>query len=158
MRTLLLAAVWYGGSFALLAPPVANQAVAAASIPGPRDQPFAGEIHLDVDASDVDRRIVHVKETISGLSADTVLLYPKWLPGTHAPEGPIDRVAGLTMASGGKTRLMDPGRGERLRLSASSAGGHEFARAALRLPLADQRQGRRRANDPGVARYSSGMT
>ena len=103
MRTLLLAAVWYGGSFALLAPPVANQAVAAASIPAPRDQPFAGEIHLDVDASDVDRRIVHVKETISGLSADTVLLYPKWLPGTHAPEGPIDRVAGLTMTSGGKT-------------------------------------------------------
>ena len=103
MRTLLLAAVWYGGSFALLAPSVANQAVAAASIPAPRDQPFVGEIHLDVDASDVDRRIVHVKETISGLSADTVLLYPKWLPGTHAPEGPIDRVAGLTMTSGGKT-------------------------------------------------------
>ena len=103
MRTLLLAAVWYGGSFALLAPSVANQAVAAASIPAPRDQPFVGEIHLDVDASDVDRRIVHVKETISGLSAETVLLYPKWLPGTHAPEGPIDRVAGLTMTSGGKT-------------------------------------------------------
>jgi len=103
MRTLFLAAAWCGGSFALFAAPAADRALAAASIPAPRDQPFAGEIRLDVDASDVDRRIVHVKETISGLSADSVLLYPKWLPGTHAPEGPIDRVAGLTMTAGAKT-------------------------------------------------------
>src|SRR5271167_1752938 len=103
MRTLFLAAAWCGGSFALFAAPAANRALAAASIPAPRDQPFAGEIRLDVDASDVDRRIVHVKETISGLSADSVLLYPKWLPGTHAPEGPIDRVAGLTMTAAAKT-------------------------------------------------------
>ena len=103
MRTLLLAAAWCGGTFALFAAPAANQVLAAASIPAPRDQPFAGEIRLEVDASDVDRRIVHVKETISGLAADSVLLYPKWLPGTHAPEGPIERLAGLTMTSGGKT-------------------------------------------------------
>jgi predicted metalloprotease with PDZ domain len=100
MRTLLLVATCCG--FALLVPPIANLASAGASIPTPRDQPFAGEIHLDVDASDVDRRIVHVKETISGLAPDTVLLYPKWLPGTHAPEGPIDRLAGLTLTAGGK--------------------------------------------------------
>ncbi len=103
MRTLLLAAAWCGGSFALFAAPAANQVLAAASIPAARDQPFAGEIRLQVDAGDVDRHIVHVKETISGLAADSVLLYPKWLPGTHAPEGPIERLAGLTMTSGGKT-------------------------------------------------------
>jgi predicted metalloprotease with PDZ domain len=100
MRTLLVVAAWCG-SFALFVPPTANQALAAASIPAPRDRPFAGEIHLDVDASDVDRRIVHVKETISGLAPDAVLLYPKWLPGTHAPEGPIDRLAGLTLTARG---------------------------------------------------------
>ncbi|MGO9723602.1 MAG: M61 family metallopeptidase [Methylocella sp.] len=102
MRTLLLVAAWCGGCFALLVSQAANQALAAASIPAPRDQAFAGEIHLDVDASDVNRRIVHVKESISGLTPDAVLLYPKWLPGTHAPEGPIDRLAGLTMTAGGK--------------------------------------------------------
>ena len=101
MRTLLLVVAWCGGSFAFLVSPTADQALAAASIPVPRDQPFAGEIHLDVDASDVDRRIVHVKETISGLVPDAVLLYPKWLPGTHAPEGPIDRLAGLTLTARG---------------------------------------------------------
>jgi Peptidase M61 N-terminal domain len=98
---LLLVVAWCGGYFALLMPPAANQALAAASIPAPRDQPFAGEIHLDVDASDVDRRIVHVKETISGLAPDVVLLYPKWLPGTHAPEGPIDRLAALRLTTRG---------------------------------------------------------
>jgi predicted metalloprotease with PDZ domain len=101
MRILLLVATCCGGCFALLVSPSANQAFAAASIPTPRDRPFAGEIHLDVDASDVNRHIVHVKETISGLAPDAVLLYPKWLPGTHAPEGPIDRLAGLTMTARG---------------------------------------------------------
>jgi Peptidase M61 N-terminal domain len=102
MRSLLLAAACCGGSFALLVPLTANQALAATSIPTPRDQPFAGEIHLDVDESDVDRRIVHVKETSTGLTPEAVLLYPKWLPGNYAPTGPIDRLAGLTLIAGGK--------------------------------------------------------
>ena len=68
----------------------------------PLDRPSAGEIRLAVDASDVDRRIVHVHETITGLRSDVVLLYPKWLPGTHAPEGPIDRLAGLKIVAAGK--------------------------------------------------------
>jgi len=28
-----------------------------------------------------------------------VVLYPKWLPGTHAPQGPIDRLAGIKMSA-----------------------------------------------------------
>jgi predicted metalloprotease with PDZ domain len=30
-----------------------------------------------------------------------VLLYPKWLPGTHAPEGPLDRLAGIKITASG---------------------------------------------------------
>lgn len=71
-------------------------------IAAPVDRPFAGEIQLSVDASDVVRRIVHVHERVSGLAADAVLWYPKWLPGTHAPEGPIDRLAALRMSADGK--------------------------------------------------------
>jgi len=70
-------------------------------IPAPKDRAYAGEIRLTVDATDLERRIVHVHETLTGLSGDCILLYPKWLPGTHAPEGPIDRLAGLKIASGG---------------------------------------------------------
>ena len=67
----------------------------------PVDQAYPGQIRLQVDASDVERRIVHVRETITGVDTDTVLLYPKWLPGTHAPEGPIDRIANLRISANG---------------------------------------------------------
>ena len=71
------------------------------AITAPKDRPYPGEIRLKVDASDLGRRIVRVHETLSGIGADTVLLYPKWLPGTHAPEGPIDRLAGIKITANG---------------------------------------------------------
>jgi predicted metalloprotease with PDZ domain len=72
-----------------------------ASIAAPKDRAYAGEIRLKVDATDLERRIVHVHETLSGVGTDTVLLYPKWLPGTHAPEGTIDRLAGIRITANG---------------------------------------------------------
>lgn len=70
-------------------------------IVAPKDRAYAGEIQLKVDASDVSHRIVRVHETLSGVAPDTVLLYPKWLPGTHAPEGTIDRLAGIRISANG---------------------------------------------------------
>jgi predicted metalloprotease with PDZ domain len=70
-------------------------------IAAPKDRAYPGEIQLTVDASDVGRRIIRVHETVSGIAAETVLLYPKWLPGTHAPEGTIDRIAGLRILAKG---------------------------------------------------------
>ena len=83
------------------ASPGPNVIAPATPIAPPRDRAYPGEIRLTVDASDNGRRIVHVHETVSGVGADTVLLYPKWLPGNHAPEGPIDRLAGIRMTAGG---------------------------------------------------------
>jgi predicted metalloprotease with PDZ domain len=74
---------------------------AAAPIPVPEDQPYQGEIHLAVDASDLEHRVVRVHESITGLGADAVLLFPKWLPGNHGPTGALDRLAGLTIAVNG---------------------------------------------------------
>jgi len=67
----------------------------------PKDREYPGAIVLAVDASDPERRIVHVRESLSGVDANTVLLYPKWLPGNHAPQGPIDRLAGLKITANG---------------------------------------------------------
>ena len=67
----------------------------------PLDRPYPGMIQLAVDASDVLRRVEHVHETLTGVSADTVLLYPQWLPGAHAPEGTIDRLAALRISANG---------------------------------------------------------
>ncbi len=71
------------------------------AIPTPKDRPFPGEIRLSVDARDVEHRVFHVRETLDGVTPGTILLYPKWLPGTHAPQGPIDRFAGLTITASG---------------------------------------------------------
>jgi len=98
-------------------------APASAPIAAPKDRPYPGEIRLAVDASDLERRIVRVHETLSGLGPDTVLLYPKWLPGTHAPQGPIDRLAGIRMTANGASVSLDARSRRCLRVSRTSGLG-----------------------------------
>ncbi len=71
-------------------------------IEAPRDVPFRGVVQLRVDATDLDRRLLHVRETIPVEGgAPLVLLYPQWIPGNHSPTGRVDFVAGLKMSSNG---------------------------------------------------------
>jgi predicted metalloprotease with PDZ domain len=64
---------------------------------------YAGVLRLDVDATDLDHRIFRVREQIpAGVGAMT-LQYPQWLPGKHAPRGPIDKLAGLQFTANGRT-------------------------------------------------------
>jgi predicted metalloprotease with PDZ domain len=86
---------------AAIASPGPGSIAPAAPVAAPKDRPYSGEIRLAVNATDIERRIVHVHESLTGIGADTVLLYPKWLPGTHAPEGPIDRLAGIKITANG---------------------------------------------------------
>jgi predicted metalloprotease with PDZ domain len=72
------------------------------TIPPARDVAWPGVISLSVDASDKMRGIFRVRETILlGASGPLTLLYPKWLPGTHAPSGPISALAGLQFNADG---------------------------------------------------------
>lgn len=72
-------------------------------IPPAADVPYPGTIQLDVDVTDTERGIFRVKETILVAKAGhTVLLYPKWLPGNHAPRGEIEKLAGLVIRAGGR--------------------------------------------------------
>ena len=75
------------------------------AIPDPVDAPWpGGVITLDIDASDTQRAAFRVTETIPlppGLRHVT-LLYPQWLPGNHAPRGPIDKLAGLGFKANGR--------------------------------------------------------
>jgi predicted metalloprotease with PDZ domain len=68
----------------------------------PQDRPYPGVIHLAVDATDVTRHIFRVRETIPVESGALTLLYPKWVPGTHAPAGRIDDFAGLAIHADGQ--------------------------------------------------------
>jgi predicted metalloprotease with PDZ domain len=76
-------------------------AVTAAPITPPLDRAYPGLITLDIDASDTQRRIVHVAEHLSGVSRETVLLFPQWLPGNHSHTGPVERLVGLRVSAKG---------------------------------------------------------
>ncbi len=73
-------------------------------IPEPRDVAYpGGTIVLNVDATDTERHIFHVKERVPVAGAGPlVLLFPQWLPGTHSPTGQLPMFAGLTVAADGK--------------------------------------------------------
>ncbi|WP_287460371.1 peptidase M61 [Sphingomonas sp.] len=73
------------------------------TIPAPRDEAYPGTITLNVDATDTTRGILRVKQTIPVAKAGPMaLLYPKWLPGNHAPRGEIEKLAGLVIRANGK--------------------------------------------------------
>lgn len=57
-------------------------------------------IDLRVDVSDIDRNIQRVHERIPVKAGPLTLLYPQWIPGNHAPTGPINQIAGLTLRAG----------------------------------------------------------
>jgi len=74
------------------------------TVPQARDTPYpGGTIKLEVDATDTVRRIFSVKETIPVASSGPLtLLAPEWLPGNHAPRGPIEKISGLRITANGK--------------------------------------------------------
>ncbi len=85
-------------------------ATPAQPIAEPQDTPYPGTIRLSIDATDTERKVVKVHEAIPAAPGDLTLLYPQWLPGTHAPEGAIDRFAGLEIRANGQkiAWLRDP--------------------------------------------------
>nr|WP_232455561.1 peptidase M61 [Sphingomonas sp. KC8] len=73
------------------------------TIPAARDIPYPGTMTLDVDATDVGRAIYRVKQVIPVAAPGAMtLLFPKWLPGKHAPRGEIEKLAGLKILAGGR--------------------------------------------------------
>ncbi len=73
-------------------------------IPAAVDAAYPGTMVLNVDATDLARRIFKVQQIIPvAKEGAMVLLLPEWLPGNHAPRGQIEKIAGLTIKSGAET-------------------------------------------------------
>lgn len=83
----------------LAAQPASIPASVSASL---STQDYPGTLRLDVDASDIDRRIQRVRERIPVTAGPLTLWYPKWIPGNHAPTGPINQIAGLVITGNGQ--------------------------------------------------------
>jgi len=88
----MLRRIWFVGLLAGFALLQSSHALAASS----------GLIELDVDASEVARRIVHAQLVIPAKPGPMILVYPKWIPGEHGPTGPITDLAGLNVTAGGR--------------------------------------------------------
>src|SRR5258708_27669269 len=60
-------------------------------------------ITIFADATSAPRKIFHAKLKIPASAGDFILYYPKWIPGEHAPDGPLIDLAGLKFTASGKT-------------------------------------------------------
>jgi predicted metalloprotease with PDZ domain len=59
-------------------------------------------ISLQVDATEVARKLLHSHLSIPVAPGPLTLYYPKWIPGEHAPTGPIDSVVGMKFSVNGQ--------------------------------------------------------
>jgi predicted metalloprotease with PDZ domain len=57
---------------------------------------------LSVDATEATRNILHIKMVIPARPGPLALVYPKWIPGAHSPNGPIAGMVGLKISAEGK--------------------------------------------------------
>ncbi len=71
-------------------------------VPAPVDQPYAGTISLNVDLTNVNDRVLNMRENIPVKPGPMILLYPQWLPGNHSPSNSVQDLAGLVITAGGK--------------------------------------------------------
>ena len=61
------------------------------------------DITISVDATNAPRKIFHASLKIPAAPGDLTLYYPKWIPGEHAPDGPVTDLAGLYFKANGQT-------------------------------------------------------
>jgi predicted metalloprotease with PDZ domain len=60
-------------------------------------------VTIAVDATAAPRKIFHATLKIPATPGDLTLYYPKWIPGEHAPDGPVADVAGLFFKANDQT-------------------------------------------------------
>jgi predicted metalloprotease with PDZ domain len=61
---------------------------------------YRGAISVAVDASQADARIFHARLLIPVAPGPLTLMYAKWVPGEHAPSGPVQDLTGLRFTAG----------------------------------------------------------
>jgi predicted metalloprotease with PDZ domain len=59
-------------------------------------------VEITVDATDAPRHLLHAHLVIPAHPGPLTLQYPRWIPGEHAPSGPIVNLSGLRMSAAGK--------------------------------------------------------
>ena len=66
-----------------------------------RSQNSSRPVSITVDLREAPRRIFHARLSFPVSPGPLTLLYPKWIPGEHAPTGPLVNLAGVQFTVGG---------------------------------------------------------
>lgn len=74
----------------------------AAATPAPVGPAYPGTIDIAVDLTDTAHRLFRVHESMPVKPGALTLWYPQWLPGNHAPRGPIEALSGLVIRGNGE--------------------------------------------------------
>jgi len=77
----------------------------APAIAPPENKPYIGLLTVKADLTDIERRIVHIEQTIPvSQSGEMVFMMAKWLPGKHHPfMNQVARIGGLHFKAGNQT-------------------------------------------------------
>jgi predicted metalloprotease with PDZ domain len=111
LTTACFAALSLGGMAQAQTAVITDPAQAALALPSTQPRipaidlaaDYPGVIRYQADVTDLERRIVNVRQVIPVAAAGPLtLLYPEFLPGNHADTGPIQLIAGLTVTANGQ--------------------------------------------------------
>src|SRR5262249_13566923 len=69
--------------------------LAAAPVHAGTPAAAAPALEAEVDARDLPRRLLHADIKVPCRPGPLKLWYPKWIPGTHAQQGPLANIGGL---------------------------------------------------------------
>lgn len=78
-----------------------------ASASATREAPPLNGLDLSVDARELPHGLLHAHEELSAGGGDLALVFPKWIPGAHAPAGRVDNLVGLRFTSAGEALRWD---------------------------------------------------
>jgi predicted metalloprotease with PDZ domain len=81
--------------------PLAIVSLISSAVPA-QAQEARKPVRLSVDLRDATKHIFHAKLAFPVTAGPLTLVYPKWIPGEHAPIGPIVNLTGLFFRVGGK--------------------------------------------------------
>ena len=76
--------------------------LAAPATQAPNPGRLPGPVELALDARETPRKLLHAHETLPVRPGALTLVYPKWLPGEHSPDGPITDLVGLRFSAAGR--------------------------------------------------------
>jgi predicted metalloprotease with PDZ domain len=79
-----------------------SRAAIAALLSAPLVASAQAPIRVDVDATDVARRIVRAHLQVPVAGGPVAFSLPKWIPGAHAPTGRVGALGGLSFKADGK--------------------------------------------------------